>query len=160
MRTPRVYLDTSVISHLDQPEKPVEQEYSLRLWDAIIRGEYEVWLSDVVFEEINRCDLKKIERLTDYITQIDYQRFKLSNTAEELAKRIIEQKILPPACVNDSKHIAGALTADCDYLLSWNLKHLARYSTNQKMRLVFVEEFKRELAITTPSVLFEGRIIL
>jgi predicted nucleic acid-binding protein len=156
----RVYLDTSVISHLDQPKKPIEQEYSLRLWDAVIAGEYEVWLSDVVFEEINRCEAEKRARLTDYLTRINYNRFSLNTFALELSEMINEKNILPAGCVTDSKHIAGALVADCNYLLSWNLKHLANYRTNERMRLVFFEEFKRELAIATPMIIFDGRIIL
>jgi predicted nucleic acid-binding protein len=72
MQPPKIYLDTSVISHLDQPEKPIAQEYSLRLWDAIIAGEYEVWLSEVVFEEIDKCETEKRERLYDFIMKIKH----------------------------------------------------------------------------------------
>lgn len=156
MRKRRIYLDTSVISNLDQPEKAVEQEYSLRLWDAIIAGDYEVWLSQIVFEEIGRCEPKKAERLTDFIAQIDFHQINLSEADEILADRIIQEKILPSRCEDDSKHIAAALSAECDCLLSWNLKHLANYRTNQKIRLIAIEEFNRELAIIQPSVLLEG----
>jgi predicted nucleic acid-binding protein len=160
MSTPRVYLDTSVISHLDQPEKQLEQHYSLLLWQSIINGEYDVWLSEVVFEELNRCEAAKRERLIDFLSHINYHRFSLNTFALELSNRIIEKNILPASCANDSKHIAGALISDCNYLLSWNLKHLANFRTNERMRLVFFEEFKRELAIATPMVLFDGRIII
>jgi predicted nucleic acid-binding protein len=156
MRTPRVYLDTSVISHLDQPEKPVEQEYSLRLWDAIVRGEYEVWLSTTVYDEIDECSPEKRERLYEFIAMINHNDFSLTPEAESLAKSIIEKNILPKRCDDDSMHIAAALLLECDFLLSWNIKHLANYRTNQKIRLISIEEFNRELAIIEPSFLLEG----
>jgi predicted nucleic acid-binding protein len=152
----RVYLDTSVISHLDQPKKPIEQEYSLRLWDAIIAGEFEVWLSDVVYDEVNECSPEKRERLNDYIDKIKHCDFIHTPESEALAKRIIDMKILPSRCEDDSMHIAAAILANCDFLLSWNLKHLANYKTNKKVRLIAVDEFKHELAIVEPSFLLEG----
>jgi predicted nucleic acid-binding protein len=156
MRTPKVYLDTSVISHLDQPKKPIEQEYSLRLWDAIIAGEYEVWLSEVVFEELDRCEAEKRKRLYDYLYQIKYNNVALTDEIKALADLVMERKILPKNCANDSRHIIAALTADCDFLLSWNLKHLANYRTNQQIRLIAIEEFRYDIAIVQPSYLLEG----
>jgi predicted nucleic acid-binding protein len=152
----RVYLDTSVISHLDQPKKPIEQEYSLRLWDAIIRGEYEVWLSKTVFDEIDECPPEKLSRLYEFINNIKHNDFIHTAESEALARRIIDMKILPPSSKDDSKHIAAALITECDFLLSWNLKHLANYKTSEKVRLIAVEEFKRELSIIQPSYLLEG----
>jgi predicted nucleic acid-binding protein len=152
----RVYLDTSVISHLDQPEKQFEQKYSLLLWESIINGEFDVWLSDVVFQELDRCKPDKAERLYEYLSQINYHDFIISEESKALADSIIERKFLPKNCVNDSRHIIGALQVDCDFLLSWNIKHLANYKTNHNIRLVAVEEFKHELAIIEPSFLLEG----
>jgi predicted nucleic acid-binding protein len=149
-----------VISHLDQPKKPIEQEYSLRLWDAIIAGEYEVWISDVVLEEINNCEAEKAKRLKNYLTGIEYKKYTLTDEARLFAENIIERKILPPRCVEDSQHIAAAIFTKSDFLLSWNLKHLSNSKTNEKIRFIVVEEYQQELAIVKPSVLFERRIII
>jgi hypothetical protein len=48
------------------------------------------------------------------------------------------------------------LQEECEFLLSWNIKHLANYKTNQNIRLIAIEEYKRELAIVQPSFLLEG----
>jgi predicted nucleic acid-binding protein len=159
MRIPRVYLDTSVISHLDQPKKPIEQEYSLRLWDAIIAGKYEVWLSEVVIDEINRCEPEKVERLTNYLSEIKYSNFKLTDTAKAFAQSILDRKILPAKCKEDSRHIASAIFTESDFLLSWNLKHLANYKTNEKIRIISFDEYKRIVNIIQPSYLLEGDYI-
>jgi predicted nucleic acid-binding protein len=149
-----------VISHLDQPKKPIEQEYSLRLWDAVACGEYEVWISDVVLEEIKRCEPEKTKRLLQYLSDIKHHEYTMTPESETFAESIIERKILPPRCIEDSQHIAAAIFSKSDFLLSWNLKHLANSKTNQKIRFIVVEECKQELAIVKPSVLFERRIII
>jgi predicted nucleic acid-binding protein len=156
MHTPRVYLDTSVISHLDQPKKPIEQEYSLRLWDAIIAGEYEVWISEVVFEEIKRCEPEKIERLLKYLADINYHQYIMTAESKAFAKTILERKILPSRCEEDSRHIAAAFFTQSDFLLSWNIKHLANYKTNEKMRSLVFDEHKHIVNIIKPSDLLEG----
>ncbi|MDR0943419.1 MAG: PIN domain nuclease [Ruminococcus sp.] len=156
MRTPRVYLDTSVISHLDQPKKPIEQEYSLRLWDAIIAGEYEVWLSDVVLTEINKCKPDKRERLFDFLSKIKHNNIPLTDELRTFANKILDQKILPSSCEEDSQHIAAAVLTNSEFLLSWNLKHLANFTTNDKVRSLSFVEYNREISIITPSFLLEG----
>jgi hypothetical protein len=156
MRTPRVYLDTSVISHLDQPDKHFEYEYSLRLWQEIIAGNFNVWLSDVVFDELDRCKPEKREILYEFLAQINYNEFLISNESKALAEVVIDRKFLPKNCVNDSRHIVAALQEEGEFLLSWNIKHLANYKTNQNIRLIAIEEYKRELAIVQPSFLLEG----
>jgi predicted nucleic acid-binding protein len=152
----KIYLDTSVISHLDQPEKPTEQEYSRRLWENIINGKYDVFLSEVVFEEIASCKEDKRNTLTDYISQIAFHHFNLSEQDESLAKSIIERGVLPHNSFNDSRHLAAALSVKCDCLLSWNLKHLANHKTNEKVRVFYFDNEDVPLVIIKPSVLVEG----
>jgi len=53
-RKQRIYFDTSVISYLYAPDTPEKMADTLRLWEQIQAGEYEVVLSDVVFAEIGR----------------------------------------------------------------------------------------------------------
>jgi predicted nucleic acid-binding protein len=58
---PKVYLDTSVISHLFQDEKPEAQGYTLEFWEKIKKGEFEVYISQVVIEEIKLPPSKLIK---------------------------------------------------------------------------------------------------
>jgi predicted nucleic acid-binding protein len=119
-----------------------------------------VWISDVVVREINKCESEKAKRLTNFLTEIKHQTYILTEESTSFAKGIIESGILPPRCKEDSQHIAAAIFTKSDYLLSWNLKHLANSKTNEKIRFIIVEEYKQELAIVKPSVLFERRIVI
>jgi hypothetical protein len=58
----KIYLDTSIISHLDQPGKTSEYEYTHLLWRDI--GKYDVYISEVVLDEIGKCQQEKLDKLT------------------------------------------------------------------------------------------------
>jgi len=59
MKKTKIYLDTSVISHLDAPDTPEKMQDTLRLWERIQTGKYEVVLSEVVFDELDGCSEPK-----------------------------------------------------------------------------------------------------
>jgi predicted nucleic acid-binding protein len=52
MPKPKIYLDTSAISHLEQPEKPHEQAHSRDMFAQIKEGSFTVFLSEIVFREV------------------------------------------------------------------------------------------------------------
>ena len=55
MRKLKVYLDTSVISHLMQEDVPEKMADTRKLWDMFKEGKYDVYLSTVTLEEIADC---------------------------------------------------------------------------------------------------------
>ena len=63
LRKMRIYLDTSVVSNLIADDAPKMMEYSLRLWDEIKEGLYDVYISNVVFTEVDACPEPKRSRL-------------------------------------------------------------------------------------------------
>jgi predicted nucleic acid-binding protein len=156
MRKLKIYLDTSVISHLEQPEKITEFGATHEFWERIKQNEFDVFLSSVVFDELKKCDSEKHIKLISYVNEIAYSESLMTSEAEELAKTIISEKILPPKSVEDSRHIAAALTSECQYLLSWNMKHLANTRTNDGIaRFVDFKHYRR-LSIIPPNMLSKG----
>jgi predicted nucleic acid-binding protein len=51
-KKPKVYLDTSVISHLFQDEKPEAQKATIEFWKAIKSGAFEAYISKVFLDEM------------------------------------------------------------------------------------------------------------
>ncbi len=68
----KVYLDTSVISHLSQADVPEKMADTRQLWEMFRMGKYEVCLSTVTLEELEDCPEPKRSRLFRYLEQIDY----------------------------------------------------------------------------------------
>ncbi len=78
MRKLKVYLDTSVISHLEQEDVPEKMEQTRKVWDILQTGIYEVVISDLVLAEINECKEPKRTLLKEYLAQINYERVEIT----------------------------------------------------------------------------------
>lgn len=61
----KVYLDTSVISHLMQEDVPEKMADTLQLWEMFCEGVYDVYLSTVTLEEVSACPEPKRGRLSN-----------------------------------------------------------------------------------------------
>ena len=51
----KVYLDTSVISYLDQQDALEKMKDSQNVWKKIKNGEYDIFISDIVLRELGDC---------------------------------------------------------------------------------------------------------
>ena len=73
MRKLRVYLDTSVISHLQQEDVPEKMRETLELWEQFKeRQDIEVVISDLVIREISKCSEPKLSFLLGELARLDY----------------------------------------------------------------------------------------
>ena len=156
MRKLKIYLDTSVISHLDAPDTPDKQADTLKLWNQINVGKYEVSISSVVFEELDKCDEPKKSIMADYLNDIKFSIIQESSETTYLAKKLIENGTLTNKRLNDCRHIACALAGDCDMIISWNFKHMVNIKTINGVKSVSVLEGYKEINIYTPSILTGG----
>lgn len=70
MRKLKVYLDTSVVSHLLQEDVPEKMPDTRQLWEMFKDGKYEVYLSTVTLKEIQKCPEPKRTQLIDCLNEI------------------------------------------------------------------------------------------
>ena len=59
MNKMKIYLDTSVISYLDQQDAPEKMKETQEVWEIFQKGQYDIYISDVVVYEINQCSKEK-----------------------------------------------------------------------------------------------------
>ena len=152
----KVYLDTSVISYLYQLDTPEKMKETLAFWELLTKGYYEVYISDIVMNEIGRCNEEKLKILLSYLQQIDYNIIETNERIIELAERIIDFGILKEKNFDDCQHIAAAILADCDIITSWNFKHIVNVKTIQGVKVITTAESYKDLMIVPPPVLLEG----
>ena len=86
MKKLKIYLDTSVISHLDQQDAPEKMADTLKLWEDIKLGLYDVCISDVALDEIYKCSQTKLATLEKYLAEIEYNYVIADNEVLELAE--------------------------------------------------------------------------
>lgn len=156
MKKLKIYLDTSVISHLDQQDAPEKMADTLKLWGTIEGGEYEVFLSPVVMGEIDGCLEPKLSLLLEHLQKIQYTELQKTDEVLELATKYLEAGILRQKSYDDCQHIAYACVYNCDMIISWNFKHLVNVKTISGVKSVNALAGYREMPIYTPTMLISG----
>jgi predicted nucleic acid-binding protein len=156
MQKLKVYLDTSVISHLMQEDVPEKMSDTLKLWDMFKDGKYEVYLSQVTIDEIRKCPEPKRSVLYDYLSDIDYTNLEITSEILELAQKIIDIGILTQKSFDDCQHIAAAVVNECDCIISWNFKHIVNIKTIRGVRAITNLKGYKPIEILNPSVLLES----
>lgn len=156
MRKIKVYLDTSVISYLDQVDAPEKTKETQDLWEQFEDGEYDVYLSQITLNEVEQCPEPKRSLLYDYLGKIEFTTLEVDEESIEIAQRIIDLGILKAKSFDDCQHIAIAVVNDCDIVLSWNFKHMVNIKTIRGVRAITNLEGYKDIEIVSPSVLLEG----
>jgi len=153
----RVYLDTSVISHLDQQDNPEYMQITKEFWKEVKKGKYEIVVSDIVFAELRRCSEPKRSILLRFLAEIEYNTIEISKEIRELAKEYIKNGIIPLKYIDDAIHIAAATVSQCDALVSWNFKHIVKLKTIQGINGVNKLVGYKEIQLVSPQMMLEEK---
>lgn len=155
MRKLRLYLDTSVISHLDAMDVPDKMDDTLRLWQDIQEGKYIACLSDITLGEINRCPEPKRTAMLTMLGELDFEELSHSDEADGLAASYFEAGGLPPKSRADAQHIAIASVTNCNAIVSWNFKHIVNLRAMTAVESVNLKMGYRLIRILSPTMLLD-----
>ena len=151
-----IYLDTSVISHLEAEETPEKMQDTVDLWQELIRGQYIVTISDLTIAELTQCPEPKRTLLFEHLSAIDYVEVREIPESITLADEYIKYGVLNPKSRDDCRHIAIATITGCKYIVSWNFKHFVNIKTINKVQAVNKLMNYNEINILPPSMMLEG----
>lgn len=131
MRKLRLYLDTSVISCLDVPKQPVQEAATKAFYHHVKEktDEIELIVSPVLLFELENCPEPKRSQLFSYLKGLKYIQLPENEEALELADLYVEAGVLSARHFRDLTHIAYAVLAKCDYIVSWNFNHFTNIRT-------------------------------
>jgi len=153
----KIYLDTSVISYLDQTDAPEKMADTLKFWEFLKRGEVDVSVSRLALAEIERNQEPKLGKLKGFLGEIDYKVIEESDEINEVANKFVENGILTQKSFDDCIHIASSLVYDCTCIVSWNFKHIVNMKMISGVKLVSAQTgYGPTTFICTPSYLMEG----
>jgi predicted nucleic acid-binding protein len=128
---------------------------TLDLWEVFKEDVYDVFISDIVLREIDGCNEEKLNIILDYMEQIHYTIIETNEDTVELAEKFIDFGILKKKSFDDCQHIAAAILAGCDIIISWNFKHIVNVKTVRGVKIITTLEGYKDLLIYPPSVLVE-----
>jgi predicted nucleic acid-binding protein len=132
---PSLYVESTIPSYLGGRPSPdavvhARQQLTRAFWSDA-RTRYELFVSEAVLEEIRHGDPSAaVERLRSVE---DLPVLARSQTVNDLAEEIRGVLSLPERARADALHLAFAVFYELDYLLTWNLPHLANAAVQRAL---------------------------
>jgi hypothetical protein len=153
----KVYLDTSVLSHLDAPDALKEQECTRKLWGEFQEnGKYNVCISPITILEVLNCPEPKQSFVLKQLQAVPHTVLEEAEEVFALANQYLKAGILPKKSLRDRQHIAYACVYNCDMVVSWNFRHMVNYKTISGVKSVNALAGYKEMPIYTPTMLIKG----
>lgn len=146
MQKIRVYVDTSVFGGTEDDEF---SEPSRRFFDDVYQGHYEILLSDEVYRELEDAP-QAVREVWKNLPAEYVEDVQVTEEVERLAKAYIEAGILGKASEGDARHVAAAVVAWADVIVSWNFKHIVNRRRIHKYNAVNTLEGYRQIEIYSP----------
>ena len=133
-----VYIESSVISYITaRPSRDVvtsaRQAITIEWWETY-KDSFEVFISELVLEEIGSGDLQASSNRLAIVDNIPV--LVATENAMALAKALISENAIPASSTEDALLISIAAAQDIDFLLTWNFKHINNANTRDKITQV------------------------
>jgi predicted nucleic acid-binding protein len=144
-----LYLETTVPSYLagaiaNDLTTAAHIEATKRWW-ADEREKYRLFVSAVVLNEIVRGNPDIAEERRQLVFRLP--RLQVTAAVVQLAGRLFEHLKLPGSARTDAFHLALACTYEMDFLLTWNMKHIAGGHIRRAL-----EKLQRTSGIVIPTI--------
>jgi len=152
MKKLKIYLDTSVISHLLAEDTKEKMNDTILLWNKLKSDKYEVFISTVVLDELEKCSEPKRTLLIESLENINFDIIEGTDEIDILAKEYVVSKVLSENNFADCLHISSAVVNECDLIISWNFKHLVNFNTIKNVKIVNSVNNYKEINIITPAI--------
>jgi predicted nucleic acid-binding protein len=155
MAKARLYLETTDPSYLaGRPSRDLlvraHQEITLDWWESR-RSRFDLYISQLVVQEVRAGDARLAMRRLEIIRGIPV--LPVTGSILQLATDLIAKGPIPRAAAGDAAHIAIATVYGCEYLLTWNCRHIANAELRRAIRRVIEEHGYEAPTLCTPEEL-------
>ena len=121
-----VYIETTIPSFYyesrTEPEMIARRTWTREWWDTQ-REHYQLVTSLAVIEELERGDYPNKETVIDLLKDVPI--LSISMAIRDIVDTYIDRLLMPSDAKGDALHLAVASYHGCDFLLTWNSRHLA-----------------------------------
>ena len=126
MSNPRVYIETTIPSFYHEvrtaPDVVARRDWTRQWWSTAPEC-YELATSVAVLDEISAG---RPERSADRLALMrDVPLLPIESAIAEIVGAYVAHRLMPADPAGDALHLALASYHKCDFLLTWNCKHLA-----------------------------------
>lgn len=121
-----VFIETTIPSFYHEarkePEMIARRNWTREWWDSQ-REHYQLVTSIAVIEELERGNYPNKEQILNLVADIPL--LSINTAIHDIVETYISRKLMPADILGDALHLATASFHGCDFLLTWNCKHLA-----------------------------------
>jgi predicted nucleic acid-binding protein len=143
----KVYLDSTIPSYyLDERDSLSTFVEITKNWWSEMADNYDLFISDAVFQELNRGNYPRKKEIIEFISAIPL--LQPSNDIEQIVDFYIANYVMPKSLVGDALHLAYASFYDVQYLLTWNCNHLANANKRKHIQVI-----NGRLGLSTPQII-------
>jgi predicted nucleic acid-binding protein len=152
----KVYLETSFFSACVSSRQDVDslswKGRSLS-WLKSQAPRHELHISAEVIAELSASSFPSRDQALAFTAGINL--LPITDEILELARLLIEQKVMPGPLKGDAVHVAVAAYHGMEYILSWNVKHLANPNKRVHLTRILMNAGRGMPLVVTPDVLWE-----
>ncbi len=152
----RVYLETSFFSACATTRTDVDSQSwrgrSLS-WLKTQAPKHELFISAEVVAELSAPSYPNRDAALGFTVGIEL--LPIHEEVLALGQMLVDQRVMPGPLKGDAIHVAVAAYHAVEYLLSWNVKHLANPRKRVHLAQILMTAGKAVPAIVTPDVLWE-----
>ena len=146
---PIAYLETTFVSYLTARRSrdlvvAAHQEITHEWWDQR-RSSYRLIASQLVIVEAPAGDAEAAARRLAVLEGIEL--VEITDDAKELARSLIESRVVPAKAAEDALHIAVAAQSGASFLITWTCRHIAHAAIRGR-----IEEACRRAGLEPPAL--------
>ncbi len=154
----RIYIESTIPSYVvARPARDLLQAARQQLtrdWWDLKRHKHELFTSQVVLGEIGFGEKPMAKRRLE--TMHGLPLLQAIDEVKEFAGKILASGLLPATADRDATHIALASAYEMDILLTWNYRHIANATIEQRLRNLATAAGFTLPVICTPEELMEN----
>jgi predicted nucleic acid-binding protein len=153
-----VYIETTIPSFYyevrEEPEMVARRNWTRQWWDELGEKNFDLVTSQPVLDELSRGQYPGKNDALKLVS--DLELLPIVEEIEEIVAVYISHSLMPKDAVGDALHLATASFYGCDYLLTWNCKHLANANKYRHMRRINAMMDLVTPNLVTPLELLQG----
>ena len=137
MSKSKVYIESSIPSFYhevrEEPDMVARRNWTRRWWDDL-SSEYDLVTSVAALDEVSRGDYLTRDDVLQLLRTIPL--VPIEQPISEIVQTYIQHQVMPADPLGDALHLAVASYHKCDFLLTWNSRHLANANKFAQIRRV------------------------
>ena len=145
----RYYLETSYVSACVTSRTSLRSQYEREvslLWWNRERPHHQSFVSDEVILELSRPTYPHRESALQFIKEVPV--IPIAAPMVEFAAALVDRMVMPRPVSGDALHVAIAAVFGIDYLLTWNVRHLANPN-----KVLHLNAVCQEFGYTCPRII-------